>query len=39
MSEEERIDLDIEYARNNSFLFDMKILFSTFPALLQKEKV
>ena len=39
MSEEERIDLDIEYARNNSFLFDMKILVSTFPALLQKEKV
>jgi lipopolysaccharide/colanic/teichoic acid biosynthesis glycosyltransferase len=39
MSEEERIDLDIEYARNTSFLFDMKILFSTIPSLLQKEKV
>jgi lipopolysaccharide/colanic/teichoic acid biosynthesis glycosyltransferase len=39
MSPEERIALDMEYAMNNSFWLDMKILFSTFPALLQKEKV
>ncbi|MBL7856268.1 MAG: sugar transferase [Cyclobacteriaceae bacterium] len=39
MSPEERIALDMEYAMKNSFLLDMKILFSTFPALLQKEKV
>lgn len=39
MSEEERIDLDIQYAKNSSFLYDVKILLSTFPALLQKEKV
>jgi len=39
MSEEERIHLDIQYAMNSSFLFDLKILFSTIPAMLQKEKV
>lgn len=39
MSPEERIALDMEYAMKNSFWLDMKILFSTFPALLQKEKV
>ncbi|MBX2945141.1 MAG: sugar transferase [Cyclobacteriaceae bacterium] len=39
MSPEERIQLDMEYAMNNSFLGDMKIIFKTFPALLQKEKV
>jgi lipopolysaccharide/colanic/teichoic acid biosynthesis glycosyltransferase len=39
MSEEERIQLDVEYAMRNSFFYDIKILFSTIPALLQKEKV
>lgn len=39
MSEDERIALDMEYAMKNSFWLDMKILLSTFPALLQKEKV
>lgn len=39
MSPEERIAMDIEYAMNNSFWLDMKILLATFPALLQKEKV
>jgi lipopolysaccharide/colanic/teichoic acid biosynthesis glycosyltransferase len=39
MSEEERIALDMEYAMKNSFWLDMKILLSTIPALLQKEKV
>lgn len=39
MSEDERIALDMEYAMKNSFWLDMKILFSTLPALLQKEKV
>lgn len=39
MSPEERIALDMEYAMKNSFWLDIKILFSTFPALLQKEKV
>lgn len=39
MSPEERIALDMEYAMKNSFWLDMKILFSTVPALLQKEQV
>lgn len=39
MTEEERIELDIEYARNFSFQYDMKIFFMTFPALLQSENV
>jgi lipopolysaccharide/colanic/teichoic acid biosynthesis glycosyltransferase len=39
MSEEERIQLDMQYAMTNSFLYDMKIRWSTIPALLQKEKV
>lgn len=39
MSPEERIQLDMEYAMNNSFIGDIKIILRTFPALLQKEKV
>ncbi|GAB2799925.1 sugar transferase [Rhabdobacter roseus] len=39
MSEEERIQLDIEYAQNFSFWMDMKIVLKTFPALLQSENV
>jgi lipopolysaccharide/colanic/teichoic acid biosynthesis glycosyltransferase len=39
MSPEERIKLDMEYAMNNSFLGDIKIILRTFPALIQKEKV
>jgi lipopolysaccharide/colanic/teichoic acid biosynthesis glycosyltransferase len=39
MSEEERIRLDMIYARKYSFMYDLKILMGTLPALLQKEKV
>lgn len=39
MSLEERIKLDVTYARKHSIQMDAKILFSTFPAMLQKEKV
>ncbi len=39
MSEEERISLDISYAKENSFYKDIKLLFQTFPALMQEEKV
>ncbi len=39
MSAEERIALDVEYAMNWSILLDIKIMLSTLPALLQKEKV
>jgi len=35
MSEEERIKLDIEYARNYSLSMDLKIIFMTIPALFQ----
>jgi lipopolysaccharide/colanic/teichoic acid biosynthesis glycosyltransferase len=39
MSPEERMELDNYYAKNYSFLLDMKILLMTFPALLQKDNV
>jgi lipopolysaccharide/colanic/teichoic acid biosynthesis glycosyltransferase len=39
MSEEERIELDNDYARNFSFFRDIKIILKTIPALLQKENV
>jgi lipopolysaccharide/colanic/teichoic acid biosynthesis glycosyltransferase len=39
MSEEERAELDIIYAKNFSFKMDMKIILKTFPALLQSENV
>jgi len=37
MSIKERINLDIEYAQNYSFWKDLKILFQTIPAMIQKE--
>lgn len=39
MSERERKKLDNFYAQKHSFWLDMKILFSTIPAMFQKEKV
>jgi lipopolysaccharide/colanic/teichoic acid biosynthesis glycosyltransferase len=39
MSELERINLDIDYARRLSFKGDLKILLKTFPAMYQKENV
>lgn len=39
MSAEERKQLDIKYAHNFSFLLDMKIIFRTFTAFIQKENV
>lgn len=39
MSEEERKALDNQYARNNSFWLDIKIILMTIPALFQKENV
>ncbi|MCF8307654.1 MAG: sugar transferase, partial [Bacteroidales bacterium] len=35
----ERKALDNQYARNNSFWLDLKIILKTIPALFQKEKV
>lgn len=39
LSAEERKMLDIEYANKFSFLMDLKIIFKTFTAFIQKENV
>lgn len=39
LSPEERKALDINYAHNFSFMMDMKIIFKTFTAFIQKENV
>ena len=39
MSVEERLMLDNQYAQHSSFLGDIKLLFRTIPALLQRETV
>ena len=39
MSLDERISLDVIYARKYSLQLDLKILFSPLPAMIQKEKV
>ncbi len=39
MSVEERIELDINYADNHSFWYDIKIILKTIPAMFQSEDV
>ncbi|MBB2954316.1 sugar transferase [Sphingobacterium sp. JUb56] len=39
MSDQERIQLDIDYAKNYSVWMDVKILFKTFSAFIQKADV
>ncbi len=39
MSEAERVSLDMKYATENSFWYDLKIIVKTPLALLQKEQV
>ncbi len=39
LSPEERKQLDIYYVKNYSFWMDMKIIFKTFTAFIQKENV
>lgn len=39
MSEQERLNLDNDYAKNNSFLNDIKLIVRTFPALFQTGNV
>ncbi len=39
VSETERIEMDIYYAKNYSFWLDFKIMLKTFPALLQSANV
>ena len=37
LSEEERMELDIAYAEKSSFIFDLRIMLFTIPALFHKE--
>ncbi|MNS71546.1 UDP-glucose:undecaprenyl-phosphate glucose-1-phosphate transferase [compost metagenome] len=39
MSDQERINFDIDYAKNYSVWMDVKILFKTFSAFIQKADV
>jgi lipopolysaccharide/colanic/teichoic acid biosynthesis glycosyltransferase len=39
LSEAERIDLDVQYARDNSFQKDMMLIVKTLPALTQQATV
>ncbi|GHB61405.1 hypothetical protein GCM10007390_14030 [Persicitalea jodogahamensis] len=39
MTEKERIEMDIYYAKNFSFWLDFKIMLKTFPALVQSANV
>ena len=39
MSEQERIDLDVQYAQKASFIYDLGLIFKTIPAMVQKAKV
>lgn len=39
MSEDERLMLDNVYAKNHSFVNDIKLILKTIPALFQKESV
>lgn len=39
MSAEERMMLDNSYALNHSFIYDIKLILKTIPALFQKESV
>lgn len=39
MSTSERVALDVEYAQNHSFWYDLKLLFKTLPAMVQEEDV
>ncbi len=39
LSEDERIALDVQYAMDNSFQSDMKLIFKTLPALTQEAAV
>lgn len=39
MSTEERVELDVTYAKNHSFWYDIKIMLKTIPAMIQEENV
>jgi lipopolysaccharide/colanic/teichoic acid biosynthesis glycosyltransferase len=39
MSEDERLELDNNYAKNHSFFNDIRLILKTIPALFQSENV
>jgi lipopolysaccharide/colanic/teichoic acid biosynthesis glycosyltransferase len=39
MSAEERINLDIEYARKSNFLYDVSLMIKTPAAMIQRANV
>ena len=39
MSEEERVELDVEYSKNHSFWYDLWILIKTVPVIFQEDDV
>ncbi|MCB0494716.1 MAG: sugar transferase [Cyclobacteriaceae bacterium] len=39
MSEEERVQLDVEYSKKHSFWYDLWILISTIPVIFQEDDV
>lgn len=39
MSEEERVQLDVEYSKKHSFWYDLWILISTIPVMFQEDDV
>lgn len=39
MSEEERVELDVEYSQNHSFWYDLWILVKTIPVIFQEDDV
>jgi lipopolysaccharide/colanic/teichoic acid biosynthesis glycosyltransferase len=39
MSEEERVDMDVEYSRMHSFWYDLLILIRTIPVVFQEDDV
>nr|MBP8156536.1 sugar transferase [Leadbetterella sp.] len=39
LSEKERMDLDNTYAQEHNWLYDIKLILKTFPAVFQSEKM
>ena len=39
MSEEERVELDVEYSKKHSFWYDLWILIRTVPVIFQEDDV
>jgi lipopolysaccharide/colanic/teichoic acid biosynthesis glycosyltransferase len=39
MSEQERVELDVEYSKKHSFWYDLRILIRTVPVIFQEDRV